>query len=308
MTDREQAETAEYSGTIQLTIIDTEITIPCGVMKDGTRLLSERAVARVLNTKRGGSHWLRKKEGNKLPVYMSANNLQPFIKPELAIKLINHRIWRAKGQGGYGAYGIDATALPEICDVYLKARRANALLPIQMHIAESAEALISAIAKVGVIALVDEATGYESVRQHNELQKLLSQYISEELQPWTKRFPDEFYKQIFRLRGWDYKNLGAGARKPRIVGKLTNDIIYERMPQGVLETLKSKNPPDENGRRRYKHHQFLTSDIGDEHLERQVIESIGLMRASTSWNEFMKLLNRACPKYGAVQGELDMED
>lgn len=61
-----------------------------------------------------------------------------------------------------------------------------------------------ALAKVGVVALVDEATGYQTVRQRDELQRLLSKYIAEELQPWAKRFPDEFYTQMFRLRGWDY--------------------------------------------------------------------------------------------------------
>lgn len=305
MSERESGETARYSGILHL---GDDIEIPCGVMDDGTRLLSERAVTKALGGKRGGSHWLRQKEGSQLPVYASANNLQPYISASLGIKLVSHRLWRAKGTGGFGAYGIDATALPEICEVYLNARKAGALTASQQHIAEQAEILMIALAKVGVVALVDEATGYQTVRQRDELQRLLSKYIAEELQPWAKRFPDEFYTQMFRLRGWDYGSLGAGGKKPRIVGKLTNEIVYERLSKGVLEELKRKNPPTVEGRRKYKHHQFLTEDIGDEHLERQISADITLMRASGSWAEFERLLDRAYPRFGAVQGELDIKD
>lgn len=308
MADRKPSETAEYSGKLKFQIDGDIVEIPCGVMPDGTRLLSETAVTKALGGKRGGSHWIRQREGNRLPVYASAGNLQPYIEPMLAEKLINHRTWRGKGQGGNGAYGIDATALPEICEVYIKARRANALLPSQVHIAEHADMLLVAIAKVGVVALVDEATGYQAVRQRDELQKLLSKYIAEELQPWTKRFPDEFYKQMFRLKGWDYEGLGITSHKPRIVGKITNDIVYERMPKGVLDELRRRNPPKPDGRRKHKHHQFLTEDIGDEHLERLISADITLMRASNSWSEFERLLDRAYPKHGVVQGELAIEE
>lgn len=303
MNNRETGETAKYSGTLYL---GDDIAIPCGVMDDGTRLLAERAVTKALGGKRGGSHWLRQQEGNMLPAYASASNLAPFIRPSLTMKLTHPRIWRAVGQGGYGAKGIDATALPEICEVYLNARKAGALLSSQQHIAEQAEILMIALAKVGVVAMVDEVTGYQKDRRRDELQKLLSKYIAEELQPWAKRFPDEFYTQLFRLRGWDFKGLGAGGKKPRIVGKLTNEIVYERLPKGVLEELKRKNPPTIEGRRKYKHHQFLTEEIGDEHLERQISADITLMRASGSWAEFERLLNRAYPRFGAVQGELDV--
>lgn len=305
MVKEKHTETAKYSGVLHL---PGGNDIPCGVMADGTRLLSERKVSDALGSKRGGSHWKRqKKEGNRLPVFISANNLIPYISEPLKEKLVNRRAWRQVGNGGNGASGIDATALPGICDVYLRARRDCALVPSQEHIAAQAEILMTALAKVGIVALVDEATGYQEERQHNELQQLLSKYIAEELQPWAKRFPDIFYQEMFRLKGWDYENLGAGAKKPRIVGKLTNEIVYERLPKGVLTELKKKNPPIDNGRRKHKHHQFLTQDIGDKHLNTQITADIALMRASKTWQGFMTLLDRAYPKPGPQQGELDTD-
>mgnify|MGYP003561277120 CR=1 FL=1 len=53
-----------------------------------------------------------------------------------------------------------------------------------------------AFARVGITALVDEATGYQYERENDELQKILKAYISEELLPWQKRFPDIFYNCI----------------------------------------------------------------------------------------------------------------
>lgn len=81
---------------------------------------------------------------------------------------------------------------------------------------------MTAFAKVGLIAVIDEVTGYQDERDRNELQLILEKYVSQELLPWAKRFPDEFYKQMFRLKGWEY----LGKAKPSYAGKLTNEYIY----------------------------------------------------------------------------------
>jgi hypothetical protein len=80
--------------------------------------------------------------------------------------------------------------------------------------------LVRAFAKVGIVALVDEATGYQYDREKDALQKILEQYISPELLPWEKRFPDEFYREIFKLKGWDFTVNGINKR-PSIIGKWT---------------------------------------------------------------------------------------
>ena len=145
----------------------------------------------------------------------------------------------------------------------------------------TADMVIRAFAKVGIIALIDEATGYQAERVRKdelELQRILAAYISPELMPWAKKFPDEFYEQLFRLRGWQYKPISV--RKPRIVGKITSQIVYEKLPPGVLEEMREKNPADEEGRRKRKHHQFLTEDIGHPHLKDHLLQVIMLMRVS----------------------------
>ena len=93
--------------------------------------------------------------------------------------------------------------------------------------------------------------------------------------------------------------------KPILIGKLTEKIVYKKLPAGVLGELKKKNPKNEKGRHRHRHFQFLTEDIGDPHLEKHLAITTALMRASRSWKSFLKLLERAVPSPGGGQTEMD---
>jgi P63C domain len=277
-----------------------DLEIPCAVLDDEarTRVLSERGTTAALGGKRGGAHWRRQAEGGGaigLPAVISANNLAPFVSDELRLKLGTPIRYTAM-HGGRPAHGIEAKALPEICEVLLKARDAgpNVLTAPQKPIAANADILMRGLAHVGVIALVDEATGFQEERNRNELQQILEAYISKELLPWAKRFPDEYYEQLFRLRGWQYSPVSV--KRPSYVGTLTNELIYDRMPPGVKEELQRTNPVNPaTKRRRRKHHQFLTEDIGNPHLERQMAAVIALMRAAPTWAAFKRMFARAFP-------------
>lgn len=290
----------------KLKILDIELE--CAVLEDKTRVFSERATTKALGGKRGGSHWRRKKDGDgtDLPVYISAKNLIGFIDEDLKQSLVNP-IEYMSSAGGKVGHGIEATTLPRICEVYLKARDAGALLPGQLHIAEQADMLIRSFAKVGIVALVDEVTGYQAEREKNELERLLSVYLTDERLKWAKRFPDSFYKEIYRLNKWAWPPLNS-SRRPGIVGQYTNDVVYERLPSGVLDKLKELNPADDaTHRRKYKHHQFLSTDVGQPDLQAHILQVVVLMRASTSWKGFISLLDRAMPKGGVFQLDL-LED
>ena len=209
-------------------------------------------------------------------------------------------------QTGQLAHGIEATLLKDICEVFLNARKAGKLSEPQERIAENAEVLFRGFAAVGIIALVDEATGYQEKRDRDALQRILEAYIAKELLPWTKMFPDEFYQQMFRLRGWQYDRMST--KRSQLVGFLTNQLIYDKLPQGVLDELKSRNPVDaKSKRRRRKHFQFLTEDIGNPHLKNQLVAVITLMRASTGWPQFKRNFARAFPPPDGFQTEFGFE-
>lgn len=262
---------ALYSGTLPIGGIELD----CAVLEDGTRVLSERAVHRAFGSKRGGSHWKRIKAnegGANLPSFLSATNLAPFISDTLTKDLVDP-IRYLGGTGGSVANGIKAERLPEICGVWLAARRANELHPSQEHLATQAEVLMEAFAKVGIIALVDEATGYQLDRKHDALRLLLNKYIAEGLQKWLHTFPDSFFAELDRL----YGNPKTSARsRPQYYGRFINKYVYDPIEHGYVKAELDKLNITDEGKRRARFHQWLT-DEGRSILIRQIGKIEGVM-------------------------------
>lgn len=264
-----------------------EFEISCYVLDNEQRVLSQSELIRALGMGRGGG-W-GKLGGDRLSNFLSGKVLAPFVPEELDASIAEPiKFRRPKGAD---TYGYDATILADICEVVLKAREHGALRPQQIHIADRCEQLVRSFARVGIIALVDEATGYQYVRDRDSLHKILKAYISPELMPWAKRFPDEFYEQIFRLNGWQYNPMNP--KRPSVIGTWTNKLVYEMLPPGVLAELKAQTPKNKKGKDKHRLHQRLTADIGNPHLERQLAAIIPIMRLSTNWKRFKENFARA---------------
>ena len=142
----------------------------------------------------------------------------------------------------------------------ISAEQAGALTTEQeLRYAKQCLALLRAFAKVGIVALVDEATGFQDERAKDYLAQIFQAFIVKELRPWMHTFPEDFYKELFRLRELDYPN---GAFRPQYFGKLTNDIVYKRLAPGVLEELKRVTPRSNGGGHKNKLFQRLTANVG----------------------------------------------
>jgi hypothetical protein len=89
---------------------------------------------------------------------------------------------------------------------------------------------------------------------------------------------DEFYNEIFRLRGWNWR--GMSGKRPKVVAKYTNDIVYERLAPGLLDELRARNPLTERSYRKGKHHQLLPEDVGHPALAQHLYAVMSLMRAT----------------------------
>ncbi len=214
---------------------------------------------------------------------------------------------RFKTEQGEMRIGFEAEVLIDICKFLLKAREIAAIRTTAEHrYAQAAESLLVSLANVGLAAVIDEATGFQESRARDALQALLAKYLNKELAAWAKRFPDEFYQQLFRLKKWPWR--GRSVNPPQVVGKYTRDIVYERLPPGIIEELERRNPVLESGLRLSKHHQWLTDDIGHPALAQHLHAVIALMRISTTWYKFKANLSGcAFPKSGD-QGYLALED
>ena len=267
-----------------------DIEIPCYVLEDETRVLSQGGFVRAIG-RTGGPKSVAQDDLFKLPVFLQPQNLTSFISDDLATS--SKPIQFRPVTGGMVAVGYRATLLPEVCKVYLEARSAGILRRGQLHIAERCEILIRGLATVGVIALVDEATGYQDIRAKRALATILEKFIAKELQPWTRTFPYEFYQEIARLKEWPQL---YSIKRPSVIGHYTNDIVYDRIAPGVLEELQRVNPMLPTGRRKNRHHQWFTPDPGYVKLNQHLAAVTALMRAAPNWTAFQRGLQRAFPR------------
>ena len=269
-----------------------DIIIRCAVLDDGTRILTRatfiKAIGRTGKAKGGRGY----DNEFKTPVFLTAKNLKPFIPSDI-LENSMPIIFKLKGRK---SIGYKAELLPEVCGVFIDAEQASVLTPSQIPIAGKCHLLLRGFATVGIIALVDEATGYQEVRDRIALQKILDKYLLPYQAAWAKRFPDDFYRAIFRLKNWPYNP--STVKRPSIIGTMTNDIVYTRLAPGVLEELKERTPKDEKGRRKFRFHQWLTEDIGHPKLQEHLLKTTVLMDASPNYPTFHRLLQRALPKIG----------
>ncbi|WP_083319056.1 P63C domain-containing protein [Corynebacterium sp. HMSC04H06] len=287
-------ERATHQGPLEIagTILD------CSVLTDGRRIISQASIMEVLN--RSQSSGRRTRNDNR-PPFLEANNLLPYITPELKEQL--QRVQYRVGDEKQEKSGYNAEILPRICNVYMDAEEDGVLTANQQPAAAASRRVVKALSLVGITALVDEATGYQETRAKDELQKLLDAYIAEDFRPWIRTFPETFFKEIYRLHGWKFKP--GDHHHPQYVGKIINKYIYEAMPSGVLDRLRELNPKNEQGNRPRKHHQHLAKNVGVTHLEGQIQQVIALMKASDDKQEFDYLFAKATKRNSPVQEILE---
>ncbi len=265
------------------------VEIPCYVLEDDRRVLVQGGMIEGLGISHGGSGG---RGGDRLAKFTHQERLKEFISNEILERTDKPIYFRTTA--GTLAYGYEADVLANICFAVLDAAKGGKLQKQQEHIVKQCEILVRGFAIVGINALVDEATGYQEVRARHALQAILDRFLRKELAAWAKRFPDEFYQEMFRLRGWQWNPVSVN--RPSVVGKYTNDLIYDRLAPGIVEELQNRNPKDEHGHRRVRHHQWLTEDIGHPALAQHLYATIGFMRASTTWEQFYRMMQRAFPK------------
>jgi hypothetical protein len=288
-------QTADYEGKFRLG--DAEIA--CAVLPDGTRIITQATFLRALGRSRSpkaGTGVMSTVD--ELPFFLQADALKPFISNELieSTKAVFYY-----GKSGSKGVGYDAKLLPQVAEVYLKLRddsmRVSGKVPTRYEkMIISADILMRALANVGIVALVDEATGYQRDRASDALAKILEAFIAKELQPYVPTFPQDFYKEMFRLRDLDFPQ--DSVKRPQYFGLLTNDIIYKRLAPGVLDELKRATPKLESGRYKDKLFQRLSTNKGYLKLREHLGSVVTAMKLSDNWDDFIRKLDRLHPRFG----------
>ncbi len=281
---------SEYKGELEI----GDMKLSCAVLNDGTRVITESSIIKNLGSVGGKNYKLRSKiTGNEgegpIPLFLSSKAIKPFINEVFEDKDLLPIIYTTDGTNKLQGY--DANILPKVCEVWLKARENGTLQASQLPKALKAEIIMRSLAKIAVTALIDEATGYQYVRESDALQVILKAYINEELLKWQKMFPDAFYFEIFRLNKWNYTVNGINKR-PGVIGSWTKELIYNQLPKGVLDELREKTPKSKAGNYTARFFQSLTQDIGHPSLTAQIYKVIGIMNISENWEDFKSKFNK----------------
>ncbi|QHJ76103.1 MAG: hypothetical protein [Bacteriophage sp.] len=239
-----------------------EMELQCAVLNDETRVLTATSVFKAFKRSRKGINSRLEIDGTTIPPFLAAKNLKPYINQHV----LSRTILIKYQDGGTIKSGYNSELLVDMCEIYLQARRDGVLTESQKKLASEAEILQSAFARVGIAGVIDEATGYQKVRSNDALRVLLSRYIADGLRKWVKTFPDSFFNQLDKLYG---NETTTSKNRPKYYGKFINTYIYEPIENGYVKAELDKLNIRDNGSRKAKFHQWLTTD-GRDVLIRQI--------------------------------------
>ena len=250
-----------------------EIAAECHVLSDLRRVFTQREVVRVISDGRESGNLQRYLARNPLlgEDYDRAQTVSFVVPPSQSI-----------------AIGYNAELLIEICAKYLEARLRGLLKPSQIKLAKQAEIVTRVCAKVGIIALIDEVTGFQEVRAKQALQLKLQAFIADEMQDWARMFPDQFWFELARLEGVRY----SPRSRPLRWGKYIMMFVYDAVDEDVGKELRKKNP---NPRFLKNHHQWLKKH-GKEKVHDQIKQVITIMKLCDDMNDFRDKFSRVFKK------------
>lgn len=279
-----------------LTIGDLKLS--CAVLDDdqNTRVLTQNGFLQAIGRHPFASGGSGSAIDSTAP-FLRAKNLKEFISSDLersSTPILYLPRNPTSGASGIG-YGYRASLLPDVCWVYQDALVAGKLLPNQMHIGEACKAFLKALTNYAIDDLIDQATGFDDLRKRDAINRIIERYCEKAALPWIRMFDLEFYRQIYRLNGWEFDP--ESNNRPGVIGHWTNDI-YDRLAPGVRRELHARVRRNDAGKPTQKLTQYLTPEEGKPELLKLLEGVKALMKISINWDEFRSRLDVVYPKLG----------
>jgi hypothetical protein len=262
---------AKWRGVLR--VLDLEI--PCYVLSTGQRVIGRTSATEVLTGIKGGGAFEK---------YVGSASLRPYIDLENVLeRMVAFRLPEVEGLDR-AVKGLPADLWIDVCQGLVRAlevathETASRLTSRQIDMAIKASMFLSACAKVGLDALIDEATGYQFDRANDALQVKLHAYLEQEMRAWEKTFPDELWTEFGRLTGWK----GSVTQRPKYWGKLVMELVYEYLDKDVADWLRQNAPVPQKGQ---NYHQWLSSQFGLRKLTEHIWKLIGIAKTCDTITE-----------------------
>lgn len=283
--DPNRTSIASHQGVLEI----GDVALDAYVLEDGRRLLHKKAIANALGLKsEGGNAFLRT---------LSRKGIRSVISSDLLRRVESPITFRTLK--GDLAHGYDAATFIEICDLFVEARHRGELHPSQTFLAVQSEIVIRSAAKLGLVALIDEATGYFEDKRKDEYRRLFEAFVAKECREWECEFPDKFFDMVYRLYGLQRYNPDSN-KHPLFFRQFIRKYIYMPLANShgaILERLADLNPiVYANGGRRFKLHQFLSEKVGVPMFRSHLWQVVGIGSAATDKDKFDRAFYRAFPE------------
>lgn len=268
-----------------------DTSLPCYILSTGERVFSLK----------GAVVGLIKTEGGQLAEYIKVKNIKPYLSSDLTpaendnIPALIKFDTGVKGIAKY-AWGLPVEKFMDLCVAYSKAADNEKLTDRQKEIAINANRFLRSCAKVGIIALVDEVTGFQYERAKDSLQLKLKVFLAEEMREWEKTFPDQLWVEFARLTKWQ----GGIHRRPKYWGKLVMELVYGYLDKDVADWLRKNAPKPNNGQ---NYHQWLSAQYGLKKLIEHLWMLIGMASACET---IQQLKENMAVKFGRMPIQLTL--
>lgn len=256
---------AKYKGVLRL--MDREI--PCYVLEDEQRVIGRVATTEMLTGIKGQGDF---------ESYICSRNLQEYIhSEEISDRMVSFRLPEVD-QLHVEVKGLPHDVLIDVCRGFMKALAASdrpnpsiKLTRRQHEIAMQAGLFLAACSDIGLMALIDEATGFQYDRARDALEVKLKAYLEDEMRKWEKTFPDELWLEFGRLTGWSK----SVTLRPKYWGQLVNELVYEYMDSDVAQWLRDNAPKPRHGQ---NYHQWMSSQYGLRKLVEHIWKLLGIAK------------------------------
>jgi hypothetical protein len=237
------------------------IDVDCYVLDDPQRtaVISQSGMGRALGLS---------SRGNAFPRFLTSNSMASAVGAELRQKIENP-IKFQWGTGGAGQppaiiNGFNVALIIDLCNVILEVDAGGHLAPNQKGVAKQARIILNASGKSGITRLVYDLVGYSPSAE--ETIAAFKMYVQEEARTYEREFPNELYREWYRLYGIPVPGKG----KPWLFKHLTVRHIYFPLAKSngkILTLVRALKASD--GDVRKKLFQFL-SEIGARALGRHI--------------------------------------
>lgn len=258
---------------------DFGIDVDCYVLNDErhTAVISKRGMARSLGMSDRGNSITNLVQSKSLSeIITSADGL----REKLSNPLIFKDSLSADGKLNPIVHGYDVTILIDLCQAIKKANEEGKLAPNQKHIARQAGIIVAASAKAGIKGLVYALSGYDVTRE--EIISSFKRFVAQEARGYEKEFPDELYKEWYRL----YQEKRPKKNKPWRFMHLTNSQVYKPLARSNGRLLKLlKVHKREYGNKNNRLHQFL-AEIGVKALRQHLGQLLAIAKLAKSRVEY----------------------